>query len=175
MSNVHIYDEALELDVECRDCGATGLYMGLGERNGCAVVCHTCKGTGCEHIKLEFTKFKKRKKRTDVKRVFEHGAGFVHSAEDVTLEGQTIRFSEGGATYEEWLAGAELKPVKDLYCPFLWSGQALQLPDEDKNNLYKDRCSKKVALGHSITQCGFWGEKAHCWEQYEESEDGTKL
>ncbi len=44
---------------ECRSCGATGLYRGFAEREGTAVVCLTCNGTGCEAI--NYAPFTERK------------------------------------------------------------------------------------------------------------------
>ena len=37
--------------IECQACGGTGLYKGMAERDGAAVVCSCCNGTG----KTEFT------------------------------------------------------------------------------------------------------------------------
>ena len=35
----------IDYDQQCKSCKGTGLYAGVGERDGFAVVCHTCKGT----------------------------------------------------------------------------------------------------------------------------------
>ena len=39
-------EHVIEFDCECESCKGTGLYVGMAEREGSAVVCHTCKGTG---------------------------------------------------------------------------------------------------------------------------------
>lgn len=148
---------------ECSSCGGSGLYQGMGEREGAAVVCHTCDGTGCENINISYTPFTKKKKISSVKRVFKDSCGYMHGPEDVTTkEGVTIRFSDGGATYEDWMKGVDPKPVKDLYCPYLWTRQNLQ--SKDVGGLYKTRCDK--ILGCSISDCKMWPDKATCWEIY---------
>ena len=34
----------LEADVECTSCSGTGLYQGMAERDGTAVICYQCDG-----------------------------------------------------------------------------------------------------------------------------------
>lgn len=53
---------------ECNSCDGTGLYQGMCEPEGVAVVCLGCKGTGCEEI--AYKPFKKRKPKRGVKRVY---------------------------------------------------------------------------------------------------------
>ncbi len=36
----------VDVDVECRSCDATGLYLGSADPEGVATVCSSCKGTG---------------------------------------------------------------------------------------------------------------------------------
>lgn len=146
----------IELDVECPACGGTGLYVGMAERNGAAVVCSECRGIGCFHYKYEYKSFKKRKARGGVKRVFLRAGGYVHSAEDVTTEeGALIEFSAAGVSYEDWLAGEHPKPVKELYCPLLWTGQRAKLA----------HCDNMV--GCYIPKCQMYEKKAECWEAFE--------
>lgn len=145
--------------IECQSCGGTGLYKGVAERGDCAVVCYMCKGTG----KTTFTykEFTGRKLRDGVKRVFARSVGYAHSDKDFTTkEGETIRFSEGGCTYQEWLRGEEPKPVKDLYCPYLWENKGV-------GNEPCSRCNKGcIGLG-LISSCDFYEDKANCWKEYE--------
>ncbi len=54
----------VEVDIECRSCGGTGLYCGMAEPKGTAVVCLSCGGTGCENI--SYTPFTKRKHKPGV-------------------------------------------------------------------------------------------------------------
>jgi len=52
------------VDIECRSCEGSGLYSGMCEPKGVAVICYTCKGSGCE--KFLYKPFIKRKPRTDI-------------------------------------------------------------------------------------------------------------
>ena len=38
---------------ECGDCGGTGLYSGMCEGNGEAVICLGCQGTGCKEVRYK--------------------------------------------------------------------------------------------------------------------------
>lgn len=153
-----------QLKIECSSCDATGLYKGMGEGGKSAVVCYTCDGTG--FVMRSFKLFLHRKVRTGIKRVFKSSFGYGHSDTDYTMkEGGTIEFSKGGCTYEDWLKGKKPKPVKDLYCPYLWTNQELQT--KDKNNLYKNQCNKNISVGDSISDCKNFKTKSKCWEIYE--------
>lgn len=148
--------------IKCKSCNGTGLYSGMAEADGCAVVCYTCEGTGCDT--LSYTPFTARTKKAGVKRVFAKTCGYGHAADDYTDKktGKVTKFSEGGASYEEWLSGKKPKPVKELYCPYLWTSQGLQ--NKDKNDLYKTRCSKSTSMGSS---CSHYADKATCWGIFE--------
>jgi len=151
-------------EVECDSCRGTGLYCGMAERKGAAVVCTHCKGTGKVSVKQTFKKFVKRKKREGVKRVFETASGYGIAAEDVTTsEGNTIHFSRFGVDYEDWLNGAEPKPIEELHCPYQHTGQGLQ--SHDVNDLYKTRCTKYLGWG-MITECKCRKDMAKCWKIY---------
>jgi len=45
----------------CASCGATGLYCGMCEPVGTAVICVDCGGTGCEEISYRPYEGRKRK------------------------------------------------------------------------------------------------------------------
>ncbi|MCK5610744.1 hypothetical protein KAR91_53215 [Candidatus Pacearchaeota archaeon] len=142
----------ITINIKCQTCNGTGLYSGTGERGKCAVVCNLCKGKGC--VDFRYEEFAKREKRYGVVRVFESSHGFVHSHEDKN----GIKFSKGGTSYEEWLKGADPKPVKDLYCPMVWTGQKCS------STL---GCDKLVGLGNRISSCRRQDTKAQCWIQWE--------
>lgn len=150
----------------CESCDGTGLYKGMAERGESAVVCHTCNGTGSVSFTKKFPKFKKRKIRKDVKRVFQSACGYCITDKDVTTEeGKLIRFSKFGADYADWLKGVEPKPIEDLHCPYLHTGQQLQCSGKDVNDLYKNRCSKHLSFGN-ISDCKCFKEKHKCWDIY---------
>ena len=151
-------------EVECDSCGGTGLYCGMAEKKGSAVVCTNCKGTGKVSVKQTFKKFEKRKKREGVKRVFETAGGYMLAADDVTTkEGVTIHFSRFGVEYEDWLNGIAPKPLEELHCPYQHTGQGLQ--SNDVNGLYESRCSKHLGWG-MITNCKCRKDMAKCWKIY---------
>lgn len=144
-----------KLIIECQNCKGTGLYKGMSERDSCAVICSSCYGTG--KVEFHYNEFEGRKVRSDVKRVFKSSCGYVHSHEDVTTdEGKTIKFSEGGCSYEEWLNGTEPKPVEDLYCPYIWNNTGMG--HEPLND-----CDKYCGFG-SISSCKKYNYKKECWE-----------
>jgi hypothetical protein len=155
--------------IVCTSCGGTGLYVGMAEREGAAVVCHKCNGTGCFEHEFKYVLFEERVLRKDVKRVFKTSCGYGHSAIDRTSkEGTVIEFSKAGVAYEDWLKGEKPKPVKTLYCPYLWENQNIQ----DSNHpchktLFSTKCEDGLSLGCSVTSCKFYGEKSKCWEIFE--------
>jgi hypothetical protein len=148
-------NEIFEVDIECQSCGGTGLYVGMAERDGAAVVCCRCKGSGKFHHKFTYTPFVSRVKRKDVRRVFGNGCGYVHSADNVVMEDKTqINFTQAGASYDEWLNGKKPIPLKTLYCPLQWSSQ---------------RWSHKGCPNIGcITSCPSRCNMDKCWKLYDE-------
>jgi hypothetical protein len=152
-------------NIECPACKGTGLYKGMCEKGGSAVVCHSCKGTGRTTFTYSYTEFTGKKKRDDVNRVYSGSHGYVLTDKDITTdEGKKIEFSKAGCSYEDWLKGKEPVPVKDLYCPYSYTNQRLQT--NDVNDLYKTRCSKALGFG-LISACKLNCEKHVCWEIFE--------
>jgi len=94
----------MKVKTECGSCGGTGLYRGMAEPKGVAVVCLRCGGTGCSEI--EYMPFTERKRRDDVETVRLSRGSFILSCGPV---GSSV-------TYAEFLAGkmpvanAEAKP-----------------------------------------------------------------
>jgi hypothetical protein len=131
------------IDYECPLCGGTGLYRGCCEKDGAAVVCNSCNGTGkCTFRAKPFTG---QKVARGVERVFDSSHGYGVTSKDViTADGVELPFSQWGCTYEEWLAGATPVPLKGLVCPF-WQ-------DQDNRTLLGDKCHG-VAPGRSYLSC----------------------
>jgi len=142
------------MKILCTSCEGTGLYKGMGEKDNCAVVCSRCDGEG--FINYQYQNFTKLVKRENIDRVFK-GCGYCQSSKNTN----DIKFSEGGCTYEEWLNGVQPKPIKDLYCPFYWTGQ-------DRNtSIYKIMCVSSLPLCGYISQCPRWVKKSECWKIYD--------
>ncbi len=150
--------------IECQACGGTGLYKGIAERDGAAVVCSHCHGTG----KTEFTynEFEGRKEMDGVTRVFEGSFGYVHTDKDTTTEeGRTLHFSQYGCSYEEWKAGVEPTPMEELYCPYIYRNRGI-------GNEPCSRCKTGCkGWGGSISDCKFYSDKAKCWEEWHKNND----
>jgi hypothetical protein len=85
----------ISIDVECPACDGTGLYSGMGERDGAAVVCSRCSGTGM--VTLSGRRFVHRRRvKPDVRRVFHHNPGIQIG------EGNGLRLEDfGGMPVEE--------------------------------------------------------------------------
>lgn len=154
----------LEGECQCGSCDGTGLYVGMAERNGAAVVCTSCEGTGKVHVRQEFNEFTERKRKNGVKRVYETAGGYGINAEDVTTkEGKTIHFSRFGIAYKDWLNGEKPAPNEELHCPYQHTSQGLQ--NKDVNGLYKTRCSKHLGWG-MISDCKCRKDMKKCWDIY---------
>lgn len=82
------------IEVECRTCRATGLYAGLAEPKGIAVVCVECGGTGCQRI--SFTPFTRRKGKRSITTVRQSRGSFI---------GTGIGPTGGYITYQEFQQG----------------------------------------------------------------------
>lgn len=157
-------DTQSSISIECMACDATGLYIGFGEIDGAAVICSKCNGTG--KVDFEYQPFTKKRIRDDVVRVFKGSFGFVHSASNVMQDdGFVLAFASAGCTYEEWLNGAEPKPVKELYCPYYWTDQGLK--NNEVNNLYRNCCSEGFRRGDYIYNCKHFSKKQWCWATFE--------
>lgn len=63
------------IKVECKDCGATGLYTGFAEPKGTAVVCLTCGGSGCQEF--QFKPFVKRREKHGIKTICRSNGSFI--------------------------------------------------------------------------------------------------
>jgi len=73
----------LEGIVECGECKGTGLYKGMAERDGAAVICVNCEGTGQVKIKEVFKEFVIKRLRKDVTRVYETSMGYGITDKDI--------------------------------------------------------------------------------------------
>jgi len=153
----------IDLMIECQECGGTVVYQGMGERDGAAVVCTTCNGTGKEHYVFEYNEFSKRKERKDVKRVYRSGYGYCIAPKPITLSNGTfVDFSKEGVSYQEFLDGKYPDHIKRIACPMI--------ADQSKCHGIKgftDRCNELNGGWLSyIPECNC-KEKMKCWELFE--------
>jgi hypothetical protein len=150
------------ITIECSSCKGTGLYVGMSERDGAAVVCHTCKGIGA--TTFSYNDFTGRKIRDDVERVFSGSMGYVITAHDITAKsGEFMPFSKAGVSYEEWLNGEKPRPIKFLGCPMMANqGACHQIKG------FTDECNKKNGGWLSyIPDCKNKCNSEECWAKFE--------
>jgi hypothetical protein len=152
-----------ETDCKCKECNGTGLYVGLAERDGAAVVCHTCKGTGKGHIKITYEDFEGREKREDVERVFEVNCGIVVGK---GKDGELALADFGGIPYEEWLSGGGFpagSEMRRFVCP-AWHAQST-MKEQPKQEREGGWCLSDLGLRFSA--CRLFGCKHECWEKWD--------
>ena len=144
-----------EVDEQCQACGGTGLYVSMAERDGAAVVCYKCKGTGCFHFTHEYTPFVHRREREDVTRVVQGNPGIVISG--------AIETYVGGQSFVDWKAGQPMPPKSEmrLYtCPAWWYQTVDYKLKPEWNECFD-------SLGHSFSKCPHFEDKAKCWERWD--------
>ena len=146
----------LDWTQECKSCKGTGLYVGMAEKDGAAVVCHGCKGTGESKHTIEYDDFTGLKIKETVIRVYETNAGIGIGAGD----GFTLK-EFGGMCYEDWLKGHKFPPKSEMRkytCPAWW----YQSVDYDKK---PDWCE---CFGSFFKDCRLFKDKDKCWDKWDE-------
>ncbi len=146
---------------QCVSCKGTGIYVGIGERDGFAVVCHTCDGTGKETVAIEYQEFTGRKRRKDVHTVIEVNPGITAG-----LGNGCTKESFGGMLYKDWLAGKPFAPkteMRQYTCPAWWYQTAdyKKKPEWDECGCGRFSC------------CAHFPNKQACWERWDK-EFGAK-
>lgn len=151
----------IEFDSECQSCDATGLYVGMGERSGAAVVCVYCKGTGKRHHRVEYDDFVDRRPRNNVKRVFQCNPGIAIGEND------TIRLADfGGLDHTVWAAGEPFTDgteMRRFTCPAWWYQTAdyAQKPNWDECEWGR------------FSECQHFPDKAQCWARWDREHGNT--
>jgi hypothetical protein len=144
----------IEFDEKCKSCKGTGLYVGFAERDGIAVVCHTCNGTGKHHVKFEYEDFEKREERTGIKQVIQTNPGIM-------MCGGTSLEDFGGMDYKDWLNGKSFpmgSEMRKFTCPAWW----FQCADYRKKPDW-DKC---LCCG-TFLSCKHFANKHECWERFD--------
>ena len=75
----------IKMDVECPKCEGTGVYSGMGEREGAFVICWECNGTG--KTKITYTPFTGLKKAQGVTRVYLSGYSYCIAPKKLDFQG----------------------------------------------------------------------------------------
>ncbi len=88
------------IQIECEDCGGTGLYEGMCEAPGCAVICLGCGGAGW--ATFVYKEFVRRKGRRGIKLVSaSRGASLITG----------VGASGPQMTYQEFQKDSRFKPI----------------------------------------------------------------
>jgi len=149
-------EHIIEFDQECESCGGTGLYVGIGESDGAAIVCHTCRGEGHHQRKIVYRDFKFRAEKPGIKRVFLANPGIgIGGRAGFALE------DFGGIPYKNWLAGLPFprgSEMRKFTCPAWW----FQSADYD----LKPKWNECAMMG-SFGACPHFPDKAGCWARWD--------
>lgn len=87
----------ITIQCECDDCGGTGLYSGMCEGPGVAVVCLGCGGSGAKTIRVK--EFTGRHKKRGIKTITRSRGSFI--ATGVGPTGPSMTYSEFERAYPE--------------------------------------------------------------------------
>lgn len=141
---------------KCQSCNGTGIYSGMGERNGFGVVCHNCKGTGCYEFKHTYEEFTEREPSTKIKHVIQTNPGICVGTDN------GYNFTDfGGMSYEDWNSGKPFvrgSEMRKFTCPAWWYQSANY---ELKPNW--DICT----LGGTFSGCKHFVNKEECWKRFD--------
>jgi hypothetical protein len=155
MSPKHTWEQ----EAACNTCGATGLYIGFAERDGAAVVCRRCKGTGKITLRVEWEEFTGRKDTHDVSRVFQTNPG-VGIGTGTNEDGDSFDLKDfGGISYDEWREGALFPSgteMRRVTCPAWW----YQCADYNKKPEWRE-----CLTAGSFSWCQHFNDKEACWRR----------
>ncbi len=150
--------KTIEFDEKCKACNGTGLYKGMGERDGFAVVCRKCNGSGCFHFKHEYEDFTERTTRAGIEQVLEINPGICAG---VGKEGQYNYKDFGGMPYKDWVEGKPFIPgmeMRQFTCPAWW----YQTADYKKKPEWGE-----CTIGGAFSSCPYFDNKEACWERWD--------
>ncbi|MCK5639905.1 MAG: hypothetical protein KAJ19_03880 [Gammaproteobacteria bacterium] len=160
-------EQKIEYDCECDVCQGTGLYVGMGERAGAAVVCSSCKGTGHRHIVIKYCDFEGRQPREDVRRVYATNPGIAIG------EGNGHKLEDfGGMPLADWENGEPFPNKSEnraFTCPAWW----YQSADYSKKPDWRDGDIQCAGLG-SFSRCPHFHEKTKCWAKWDAEQSSNK-
>jgi len=154
----------IEMTIECPDCRGTGLYSGMGEGQGAAVICHKCKGTGAYFYSYSYKEFTERKKQKGIKRVYLAGGGYKIGLGKINFTSiGEIDMDKEGISYSEFLAGKKPSHIKKLGCPMLLDQDACH----NKEGFVKECNILNGGWFSQITTCKKYQNKEKCWLRFE--------
>jgi len=150
--------KTFRVKAKCEDCEGTGLYIGMGEMDGYAVVCRSCKGTGCAEIVIKYKDFEGKKDRQGVHTVLECNPG-IGVGLGVDDDGNAFDF--GGMDYEDWKAGKPFPPgseMRNFVCPARW----YQMANPSKKPNWEECWESPY-----FSKCTHYARKHWCWKRFD--------
>ena len=154
----------IDMDIRCPECGGSGVYIGMAERDGAAVVCWKCDGSGKFNYRYQYKEFNGKVKRNDVKRVYLK-TGYCVAPKKISFdEIGEIDLSKEGVSYEEFQQGKLPTPIERLQCPMCQDQGACHAIKG-----FTDRCNELNGEYLCIlSSCNYRNNKAECWERFKE-------
>lgn len=149
----------IEYDCKCKACKGTGLYTGMGERDGAAVVCYHCEGTGKQHIEITYESFEKREEHSTAEWIYQ-----VNPSIRIGKGGDYSLSDFGGMPYTDWRKGKAFESGMEnrLHtCPAWY----YQCADCDKKPDW-DTCN--ATFGSTFSRCPDFDNKKACWKKWDE-------
>ena len=147
----------IDIYEKCRACDGTGIYVGIGERNGCGVVCSQCEGTGKHRFIHEYEDFSGRVDRNGITHVLEYNPGIIVGE----IPGEISLSDFGGMDYADWKDGKPFPPKSEMRkftCPAWW----YQTADYKKKPSWPE-----CACCGPFSRCSKFSEKSECWEKFD--------
>jgi hypothetical protein len=161
-------EKTIDLKIECPSCKGTGLYSGMGEGKGVAVICNNCKGTGKFNYKYTYKPFTGRKERKDVKRVYLSGLGYRIGLGKINFSNGIgeIDMDKEGVSYDEFINGKMPEHIKKLGCPM----NADQGACHAKKGFVNTCNELGLSLGGLITNCKNQPNRLECWKRFKKGD-----
>jgi hypothetical protein len=125
----------------------------MGERDGVAVQCHTCKGTG-EHLH-KYLEFTGKKSKSGIQKVVLFNPGIALGSGP----------EYGGISYEDWMKNPVFglgTESRGITCPAWWYGL-----DGSHDQPDWIECRVGVRAGASYTSCTSFDRREKCWEKFD--------
>lgn len=147
---------SIDLDILCADCKGTGLYDGMAERDGVAVVCTQCTGSGRYAYHFEYQPFTERQPAPSAITRVHVGRGYILSEQHPECD--------GGVPVTEYVPGMTVPADEKLYCPYLYTHQEWCAKPEKWHEDYPP--AAPILAGAYISSCKHWGDKSDCWRRF---------
>lgn len=160
-----LYAGRVAQPIVCESCQGTGLVVGKMERDGAAVPCILCFGSG-SHL-VGYDVFEKRLPMRGITHVFPYTANvaFRRSGTSATGTPYTVWQSNGCGVGDE---------PRDCMCPVEVYGEYVLLFGETAMKADTDWCLQVQPAtqrwGRCISQCPAFQLKAACWQAFDASD-----